>query len=143
LPGVADRDFDVLALAGPALATRQVLFDFIVEELAKREPEDVRRIRPLRVALQNQCDDLLAFADLLDAKLADIAQAYVIPELLVREAGVLHRLPSTSTAYWQGWKRLRAKLGDRAREGGDKFHRLFDAVSRARLGKVPAAKPLE
>src|SRR4051794_25293802 len=38
---------DVLALAGPALATRQVLFDFIVEELAKREPEDVQRIRPL------------------------------------------------------------------------------------------------
>jgi hypothetical protein len=115
---------DVLALAGPALATRQMLFDFIVEELAKREPEDVRRIRPLRVALQNQRDDLLAFADVLDAKLADIAQAYVIPELLVREACVLHRLPSTSSAYWQGWDRLRAKLGD-------KFHRLFAAVSRA------------
>jgi hypothetical protein len=49
---------DVLALDGPALATRQILFDFIVEELAKRELEDVRRIRPLRVALQNQRDDL-------------------------------------------------------------------------------------
>ena len=94
---------DVLALAGPSLATRQMLFDFIVEELAKREPEDLRRIRPLRVALQNQRDDLLAFAGVLDAKLADIAQAHVIPELLVREACVLHRLPSTSTAYWQGW----------------------------------------
>jgi len=35
---------DVLALAGPALATRQMLFDFIVEELAQREPEDARRI---------------------------------------------------------------------------------------------------
>ncbi len=56
---------DVLALAGSALATRQMLFDFIVEELAKREPEDVRRIRPLRVALQNQRDDLLAFAGVL------------------------------------------------------------------------------
>src|ERR1700712_796424 len=33
---------DVLALAGPALATRQMLFDFIVEELAHREPEDPR-----------------------------------------------------------------------------------------------------
>src|SRR5271167_2608389 len=56
-----------------------MLFDFIVEELANREPEDVRRIRPLRVALQNQRDDLLAFAGVLDAKLADIAQAHVIP----------------------------------------------------------------
>src|SRR3984957_4993559 len=68
---------DVLALAGPTLATRQMLFDFIVEELTKREPEDLRRIRPLRVALQNQRDDLLAFAGVLDAKLADIAQAHV------------------------------------------------------------------
>jgi hypothetical protein len=125
---------DVLALAGPALATRQMLFDFIVEELANREPEDVRRIRPLRVALQNQRDDLLAFADVLDAKLADIAQAHVIPELLVREACVLHRLPSTSTAYWQGWNRLRAKLGD-------KFHTLFDAVSRA-LAQTPRSSSL-
>jgi hypothetical protein len=84
---------DILTLAGPALATRQVLFDFIVEELAKREPEDVRRIRPLRVALQNQRDNLLAFAGVLDAKLADIARAYVIAEHLVREACMLHRLP--------------------------------------------------
>jgi hypothetical protein len=125
---------DVLALAGPDLATRQMLFNFIVEELAKREPEDVRRIRPLRVALQNQCDDLLAFAGVLDAKLADIAQAHVIPEPLVREACVLHRLPSTSTTYWQGWNRLRAKLGD-------KFHRLFDAVSQA-MAQTPRSSSL-
>jgi hypothetical protein len=115
---------DVLALAGPALATRQVLFDFIVEELAKREPEDVRRIRPLRVALQNQRDDLLAFAGVLDAKLTAIAHAHHIAEPLVREACVLHRLPSISTGYWQGWNRIRATLGG-------KFHTLFDAVSRA------------
>jgi hypothetical protein len=31
------------------------------------------------VALQNQRDDLLAFAGVLDAKLADIAQAHVVP----------------------------------------------------------------
>jgi hypothetical protein len=113
---------DVLALAGPARATREVLFDFLVEELAHREPDDVRRIRPVRVALQNQRDDLLAFAGVLDAKLVDIAQTHRIAEPLVREACVLHRLPSTSSAYWQGWNRLRAKMGD-------KFHTLFDAVS--------------
>ena len=52
---------DVLALAGPGLATRRELFDFIVSELGAREPEDARRIRPVRVALQNQRDDLLAW----------------------------------------------------------------------------------
>jgi len=115
---------DVLALAGPVLATRQELFDFVVEELARREPEDARRIRPVRVALQNQRDTLLAFAGVLDDKLADIAQAHAVAEPLVREACVLHRLPSTSPAYWQGWNRLRAKMKC-------KFHPLLDAVSRA------------
>ena len=61
---------DVLALAGPVLATRQVLFDFIVDELTRREPEDRQRIRPVRIALQNQRDDLLAFAGVLDEELA-------------------------------------------------------------------------
>ncbi len=125
---------DVLALAGPALATRQALFDFIVEELARREPEDARRIRPVRVALQNQRDTLLAFAGVLDAKLADIAQAHAIAEPLVREACLLHRLPSTSPAYWQGWNRLRAKMGA-------KFHTLFDAVSRA-MAHTPRSSSL-
>jgi len=127
---------DVLALAGPALATRRELFDLIVAELAAREPEDARRIRPVRVALQNQRDDLLAFAGVLDAKLAGIAHvlAIAIAELLVREACVLHRLPSTSPAYWQGWNRLRAKMKC-------KFHTLFDAVSRA-MADTPRSSSL-
>ena len=125
---------DVLALAGPALGTRQVLFDFLVEELARREPQDVRRIRPLRVALQNQRDDLLAFAGVLDGKLADIAQAHSMSDALVREACVLHRLPSTATAYWQGWNRLRAKLGG-------KFDAVVDAVSRA-MARTPRSSSL-
>lgn len=123
---------DVLALAGPALATRQELFDFIVAELAAREPGDARRIRPVRVALQNQRDTLLAFAGVLDDKLAAIAQTHAVTEPLVREACVLHRLPSTSSAYWQGWNRLRATMGG-------KFHGLFDAVSRA-MADTPRAR---
>ena len=125
---------DVLALAGTALATRQMLFDFIVAELAQREPGDARRIRPVRVALQNQRDTLLAFAGVLDAKLAEIAQAHAIPGSLVREACMLHRLPSTSSAYWQGWNRLRATTGG-------KFHTLFDAVSRA-MADTPRSSSL-
>jgi len=125
---------DVLALAGPALATRRELFDFIVEELARREPGDARRIRPVRVALQNQRDTLLAFAGVLDDKLADIAQAHGISEPLVREACVLHRLPTTSPVYWQGWNRLRAQTGS-------KFHTLFAAVSRA-MADTPRSSSL-
>jgi len=125
---------DVLALAGPDLATRRELFDFIVAELAAREPEDARRIRPVRVALQNQRDDLLAFAGVLDSKLADIARVHAITELLVRDACVLHRLPTTSPLYWQGWNRLRAQTGS-------KFHTLFAAVSRV-MADTPRSSSL-
>jgi hypothetical protein len=77
---------DVLALAGPKLATRRELFDFNTDELERLEPADARRIRPVRVALRNQRDDLLAFAGVLDKKLAGIAQALEISLSLVREA---------------------------------------------------------
>src|SRR3954470_20249828 len=125
---------DVLALAGPDLATRRELFDFIVAELIVREPEDPRRIRPVRVALQNQRDDLLAFAGVLDAELAGIARAHAISEPHVREACVLHRLPTTSPAYWQGWNRLRAQIGR-------KFQALFMAVRRA-MADTPRSSSL-
>ena len=90
-------------------------------------PVDARRIRPVRVALQSQRDDLLAFAGLLGDKLAGIARADAVPESLVREACVLNRLSSTSPVCWQGWNRLCAQT--RAR-----FHALFDAVSHAMAG---------
>ena len=125
---------DVLSLAGPTLATRQEMFDFVVVELQRREHEDEQRIRPVRLALENQRNDLLAFAGVLDGKLSAIAQAHDTPETLVREALVLHRLPSTSPAYWQGWGRLRAPLGS-------KFHAVFDAVQRA-MAQTPRCSSL-
>ena len=125
---------DVLALAGPTLATRQALFDFIVHELANLEPEDSRRIRPVRVALQNQRDDLLGFAGVIDEKLIAIAHAHEISLTIVREACILHRLPTTSTAYWQKWNRLRTNTGD-------KFIALFDAV-RLALAQTPRSSSL-
>jgi transposase-like protein len=128
--------YDVLAVAGPDLATRRELFDFIVAELMAREPEDARRIRPVRVALQNQRDDLLAFAGVLDAELAGIARAHAISEPLVREACMLHRLPTTSPAYWQGWSGLRARMGG-------KFHVLFDAVRQAMAGTPRSSSLVE
>ena len=125
---------DVLALAGPNLATRRELFDLVTDKLERLEPEDARRIRPVRVALRNQRDDLLAFAGVLDKKLAAIARTLEIAQPLVRETCMLHRLPTTSTAYWQGWNRLRAKLGG-------KFRAVFAVVSRA-MARTPRSSSL-
>jgi hypothetical protein len=125
---------DVLALAGPNQATRRELFDFITDELERLEPEDAGRIRPVRVALRNQRDDLLAFAGVLDRKLSGIARSLKISHSLVREACVLHRLPNTSTAYWQEWNQLRANIGD-------KFRALLKAVSQAMV-RTPRSSSL-
>ena len=115
---------DILALAGPPLPERQELFDFIVEELSRREALVAHRIRPLRTALKNQRDDLLAFAAVLDQKLADIAQRFDTPLYLVRAVCLLHRKKPSSCAYWQRWNHLHHLLPG-------KFHLLTEAVSQA------------
>jgi hypothetical protein len=82
---------DILALANPVLADRQGLFDFIVAQLRHREHLDPPRIRPVRTALEKRRDDLLAFAGVLDHKLARIARDYDVPLYLVRDLCVLER----------------------------------------------------
>ncbi len=88
----------------------------------------------MRVALKNQRDALLAFAGVLGAKLADIAQTHATAQPLVRDACVLNRLPNTSPTYWPGWNRLQAQIGG-------KFHTLFAAVSQA-LADTPRSSSL-
>jgi hypothetical protein len=120
---------DVLALAGPCLASRFERFDFVTAEWLARERLDSKRIRAVRSALQNQRDDLLAFAGVIDVKLEAIAQTHHLSMSLVRQACVLHRKPSTSPLYGQGWNRLRAQMGA-------KFHAVFEAVEQA-LAQTP------
>jgi hypothetical protein len=115
---------DIFALAGPTLAERRSLFDFIVAEFHRREPLDPARIRPVRVALENQRDDLLAFAGVLDKKLAGIAQDHNAPPHLVREVCLLQRKSPSSSVYWKRWNELHKKLAE-------KFHRVLDAVVEA------------
>ncbi|CAA9365030.1 hypothetical protein AVDCRST_MAG94-3649 [uncultured Leptolyngbya sp.] len=125
---------DVLALAGPTLAERQELFDFIVAELKLREVAGCQRIHPLRVALFKQRDDLLAFAKVLDQKLVDIAQCFHTPLHLVRAVCLLHRRKPTSATYWQRWNQLYHQLSG-------KFHFLLAAVTEA-MTHTPRASSL-
>ena len=72
----------------------------------------------MRVALQNQRDDLLAFAGVLDAELAAIARAHAVPEPLVQRPLCVSSTTQPFTRVWQGWSGLRARTGG-------KFHALF------------------
>ena len=125
---------DILALAGPPLEERQALFDFIIAELRLREASGCKRIRALRTALKNQRDDLLGFALVLDAKLADIAQRFETPLYLVRAVCLLHRKKPSSTAYWQRWNQLHHQLPG-------KLHLLIEAVNEA-IEQTPRASSL-
>ncbi|NJM99654.1 MAG: hypothetical protein HC800_23160 [Phormidesmis sp. RL_2_1] len=125
---------DVLALAGPPLGVRQELFDFIVSELQQREDERYPAIRKLRKALRNQRDQLLAFASVVDQKLADIAGAFELPLQGVREVCLLHRKHNTSNAYWERWNQLHSQLSG-------KFHGVMKAVGEA-LEETPRASSM-
>lgn len=125
---------DVLELAGPSLTVRQELFDFIVTELQQRENKKYPALRKLRKALYNQRDDLLAFAGVLDQKLAQIAQHFKLPLQAVRDVCLLHRKQPTSNAYWDRWNQLYAQISA-------KFYGLMEAVGEA-LKQTPRASSL-
>ena len=139
---------DVLELAGPSLAVRQELFDFIVEELKARERKQHPAIRKLTTALRNQRDQVLDFAGVLDQKLAQIAQQFEVPLqqvravyllhravcLLHRAVCLLHRKQPTSDAYWQRWNQLHSEISGMV-------HWLMEAVGQA-LRQTPRASSL-
>lgn len=101
---------DVLSLAGPDLPTRRELFDFIVDELRAREGFARHRIRPVRRALENQRDELLSFAAVLDEELREIARRLEVPPYLVQAVCELQGLDEASPARWQREAELREKL---------------------------------
>ena len=102
---------DVLSLTGPDLPTRRQLFDFIVEEMRCREHLATHRIRPVRVALENQRDQLLAFAEDIDRQLSGISQKYQVPLEDVRSVFDLGRLDPEDPLYWLKDSALWNRLG--------------------------------
>src|SRR5262249_54577333 len=76
---------DILSVAGPAYAIRRDLFDFVVAELRARESACPHRIRPVRTVLENQRENLLAFAGELDRELGALAQEWQIGVMTTRE----------------------------------------------------------
>jgi len=83
----------------------------------------VRRIRPVRFALQNQRDDLLAFSGVLDAKLTSIAQLHALPEHLVRAACYCIAAEHIS--------RILARMESATLQNERQIHAVFDAVEQA------------
>lgn len=116
---------DILALAGPDTTTRQGLYDFVVAALHPLEPLDAHRLRPVRRALANQRDALLAFATRLDQQLDTLAHQFAVPSAVVRQMLTLENLATHTPAYWVAANALHRQLHDR-------FFPLQQAIRRLR-----------
>ena len=125
---------DILSLVGANYSERLELYDFIVQELKLREHLCPHRIRPVRTTLENQREDLLAFAKILDNKLSQIACNFEVTVNTVREISYLHKIPQTSLSYWNIYNQFYQKLGD-------KFYFLFESITQA-MKETPRASSM-
>ena len=127
---------DLFAVSGLPHADRCALFDFIVTELKNRQPLCPHRLGPVCSLLQNQRDDLLAFAAQLDTDLAQLAGRFQVPVALVRELLDLQALDERRPLRWQKEAVLRQRLGQQ-------FHALNTAVQDVADHSVRASSVIE
>ncbi len=100
-----------MALAGPDWHSRRELWDFLVAELQQGEALCLQRIRPFRRALENQKEDLLALAAVLDDQLTEISQRFQIPLYLVGQVGLLQGANPHKNSSWITWNQLHHQIG--------------------------------
>jgi hypothetical protein len=123
--------YDILSLAGPEYAIRRNLLDFVVAELRARESACPHRIKPVRTMLENQGDNLLAFAVELDRDLAALAQEWQISTATAREVLQVQCLPTWDSKRWPRVAALRETLRGRYHGVCAAVQELSDRVVRA------------
>jgi hypothetical protein len=127
---------DILAVAGPCYADRCVVYDFVVAELRTRAALCPHRIEPICRQLENQRDDLLAFARRLDEDLELLGQEFQIPANLPRRLlGALAR-DERDPRHWSELATVRTQLRGR-------FHEVQTAVAALAKGTVRASSLVE
>jgi hypothetical protein len=127
---------DILAVAGPPLEDRRVLFDYVVAELQARVPLSLHRIGPLCRLLENQRDDLLAFVEELDQDIVSLAGYCRVAPARIRAVLTMQALPATSAERWRRESLLR-------REWGEQWDVVADLVREMAAGVVRASSVIE
>ncbi len=125
---------DVLAVAGPPLAEREPLYDFIVTELGRYQDDCPGRIGPLVRTLRNQRTALLAFVEVLQENLAQVAQRFAVPLATVQGLCEIEALDKRSDLYWQRRARWQSLLKQR-------WYPIHEAVLEA-MAQTPRASSI-
>ena len=128
--------YDILGLAGPSHPDRLALYDFILAELKLRVSQAPTLLGSLATYLENQQDDLLAFAAQLDRDFAALATEFAIPADLVRELFAVQTLDLDNPRRW----RLDAPL---YRLLGARYYPLSRALDEVRRRTVRASSLVE
>jgi hypothetical protein len=127
---------DVLAVAGPCYDERRDLYDFVVAELKSRLPQCPHRMTPICRHLENQRDELLAFAGVLDEQLERLGQEFEIPAELARQFLRTTSRHERDPRRWTEHAALQERLRGR-------FHAIQAAVAELAAGTVRASSLVE
>jgi hypothetical protein len=127
---------DVLAVAGPSYDERRDLYDFVVAELKSRLPQCSHRLTPTCRHLENQRDDLLAFARVLDEELERLGREFQIPAELPRQLLETMARHERDPRHWTEHAALQERLRGR-------FHEVQAAVAELAARTVRASSLVE
>jgi hypothetical protein len=127
---------DILSVAGPAVADRRLLYDFVVSELRLRGAAGPQCLALACRLLENNREDLLAFAVQLDHDLERLAEEFQVPVAWVRDLLQIQFLDARSTRRWQQEAVLRQGLRDR-------FYPLSVAITDLAQHTVRASSVIE
>jgi hypothetical protein len=127
---------DILTVAGPAYAQRCALYDFIVAELKGRVSLCPHRLGPVCRQLENQRDDLLAFARVLDEELERLGEEFQVPAELARRVLRTLARDDRDPRRWTEHAALQQQLRGR-------FHDIQAAVAELASGTVRASSLVE
>jgi hypothetical protein len=125
---------DVLAVAGPPLAEREELYDFILAELHRYQDDYPQRFKPLLRLLRNQRPVLLAFVTVLQEKLAQVARQFDVPLTTVQAFCEIQALDPRCDLYWRRRAHWQTILKER-------WYPLHQAVLAA-IAQTPRASSL-
>jgi len=122
---------DIFPVIGPSATIRRELFDFVVSELQSLENEGSNRIRSLRVALQNQREELLMFADKMDQRIHDFSRKWQISANTARDLLKLSGCEREEPKHWQLIDTLRKTFGDKRHAVQHDLEKLPEGIVRA------------
>ena len=103
---------DIFAVIGAPVNVRKELLIFIIEQLKQRQ-DNSSSIRSLSIYLENQLDDLLRFATLVEKQLKDLAIGLQVKEKTIEQLYQLQAVSFSDPKRWQQESLLRQKLKGR------------------------------